>query len=119
MKIYYRNQLPGKGAKEFKLDGIIGTIIGILVTAAVIALFVFVILPFALIGILIFVAFILFAIGAGWIWLGFKIGWRNLWEFTKLFFSIAFGRSGFSSKSDRMKQAWKNYSKGRPGEWVK
>ena len=119
MKIYYQNQLPGKPPKEFKLDGILGTIVGILITAAIIALFVFVIIPFALFGILIFIAVVLFALLAGWVSLGFRIGWRNLWDFTRLFFTIAFGRSAFSSKSERMKQAWDNYSKGRPGEWMK
>ena len=117
MRIYYRNQLPGKQPREFHFGGIIGTLLSILIGAAILAFLIFFVFPFAILAIVSFIALVIFGLVVGWIWLGFKIGWRNLWDFTKIFCSIAFGRSTFSSKSDQFRSAWSNYTKGRPGEW--
>ncbi len=117
MKVEYRNQLPGRGPKTTTIEGWVAWIIGVLIAAAVIAFVIFVILPLALFGIVLFLALIVFAMIGGWVWLGLKIGWRNLWEFTKLGFSIMFGKGTSVSRTERMKKTWKDYTKGRSGEW--
>ncbi len=119
MKITYRNQLPGKAPRETRFEGWLGTIIAILIGAGLLALLIFVIIPLALFGILTFIALILFGIIVGWVYLGLKIGWRNLWDFTKLFFGITFGRHTGQSRAERIRKAWEDRVKGKSGQWVR
>jgi hypothetical protein len=118
MKFEYRSQLPGKAPRRFKVDGWLGTALGILIGVAVIVGLVSLI-PFVIAGILGFIGLILFLIVAGWVWLGFKIGWANLWDITKVFFTIVFGRGPLESRFERINKLWENRVKGKHGVWVK
>ena len=76
-------------------------------------------LPFLLVGFLSFVALVVFLMIGGWVWLAIKIGWRDMWDFTKAFFTIVFGRGPLENRFERISKAWENRTKGRTGEWVK
>ena len=119
MKFIYRNQLPEKTPKTSRFDGWLGTIIAVLIGVGILVLLFFVIIPLALFGILTFIALILFGVIVGWIYLGFRIGWRNLWDLTRLFFGITFGRHTGQSRGERIRRAWEERVKGKSGEWVK
>jgi len=118
MRIIYRNQLPGEPPRESRIGGWLAAIIGFVVMLGLLALVVF-LLPFLLIGILGFFALILIAILAGYIWLGFKIGFRDLWDLTRLMFGIGFGPSSGQSRAERARKAWEERVKGKDGVWMK
>lgn len=119
MKVVFRNELPGKSPRETRLEGWLAVVIAVVVGLAIVALLVFVVIPLALVGIATFIAVILLAAIVGWIWLGFKIGFGNLWDLTRLVLGIGFGPSRGESRGERIKRAWEERVKGRSGEWTK
>jgi hypothetical protein len=118
MKIEYRNQLPGKEPKGFQIDGWVANVIGVLIGIGILIVLAF-LLPFLIAGILGFIALIILLLVAGWIYLGFKIGWRDLWDVTRLIFSIFFGRGSWATRSERINKEWEDRVKGKNGVWVK
>jgi hypothetical protein len=118
MKIIYRRQLPGEGPRVTRIDGWVAALIGVGIAIAIGAVLVL-LLPFLLIGFLSFIAIIVFLMIAGWIGLAIRIGWRDMWDFTKAFFTIVFGRGPLENRFERISKAWENRTKGRPGEWIK
>jgi len=118
MQIIYRNQLPGKAPRETRIDGFVAALFGALAVIVGAALLV-ILLPVFLLGVLVFFAFILFALLAGWMYLGFRIGFRNLWEITRLVLGIGFGRLPWEERRRRIMKEWEDRGKGSPGVWSK
>jgi hypothetical protein len=118
MRIIYRNQLPGGPPRETRIGGWLAALIGFVIILGVLAFIIF-LLPFLLIGILGFIALIFFATLIGYIWLGFKIGFRELWDLTRLMFGIGFGPSSGQSRAERARKAWEERVKGKNGVWMK
>jgi hypothetical protein len=118
MKIIYRNQLPGKPPTENRIEGWVAALVGFLIFAGLIAL-VILLIPFLLIGILGFFGFILILMVAGWVYLGFKIGFRNLWDMTRFMFGAGFGPDPWQTRRERIRKEWENRTKGKDGEWRK
>ena len=118
MRIIYRKQLPGEPPKVTRIGGWLAAAIGFLVVLAFLTLIVL-LLPFLLIGVLVFIAFVFFMLLIGWIYIGFRIGFRSLWDLTKLMFGIGFGPSPMQSRTERMRKAWEERVKGKDGVWIK
>jgi hypothetical protein len=116
MRIIYQTQLPGKPPKETRIGGWVAAIVGALILIGVFALLIF-LLPFFLLAIVGFIALIVFLIIAGWVYLGFKIGFRDLWEITSLLFGFGGSRLSWDERRSRVKKEWENRSKGKPGVW--
>jgi len=93
-------------------------LVSILILIGVLALLLF-LLPFFLLGILAFVAFIIFLLVGGWVYLGFRIGFRDLWQITK--FAMGFGgkASQGESRRERLSKFWEEKIKGKNGVWIK
>jgi hypothetical protein len=117
MKIIYRNQLPGKPPRTTVISGWVGALIGILVGIGVLILLALII-PLVFAFVIGFIGFIIIMMIVGWIYFAIKIGWRDMWDFTRAVWEILFGR-GSEPKFERLSKAWENRTKGRPGEWVK
>ena len=118
MRIIYRKQLPGEPPRETRFEGWMGALIGVIGALAFLVLLV-ILIPFLLIGVLAFVAFVLFMLVAGWVYLGFRIGFRNLWDITRLALGFGLGGSSWTDRVDRLKKEWENRTKGKPGVWTK
>lgn len=118
MKFEYRNQLPGKPPGGFKIEGWVANVIGALVVVGILVVL-GLLLPFLIAAFLGFIGLILLLMVAGWIYLGFRIGWANLWDLTKLLFTIFFGRGSWSTRAERINKEWENRVKGKDGVWVK
>ncbi|HEX9743933.1 MAG TPA: hypothetical protein VGB30_00765 [bacterium] len=118
MKFEYKRQLPDGSTRTSKFEGWVAAIVGTLIFLGLAVVFFVFILPAALIAFLLFLAFILFLLVGGWIWLGFKIGFRELWDLTKLAF--AFRRGGnWQTHYGNIRREWEQRSRGRHGEWMK
>jgi hypothetical protein len=76
-------------------------------------------LPLALLAALAFLGLILFAMIAGWIYLGFKIGFRDLWDITRSFFGFGGGRMSWDERRRKVQKEWADRAKGKPGVWSK
>jgi uncharacterized protein YacL len=118
MRMIYRKQIPGQPPMETRIGSWVAALIGILIALGVLIVFLLII-PLALLGLLAFIAFVLVAMVAGWIYLGFRIGFRNLWDVTKLMFGIGFGPSSGASRTERLRRAWEERVKGGDGVWMK
>lgn len=118
MRIIYRKQLSGERPRETRFGGWLAALVGFVVTLGFLALLIF-LLPFLLIGVLVFIAIVIFMMLAGYIWLGFRIGFRELWELTKLMFGIGVGPSSHKSRAERIRKAWEERVKGKDGVWMK
>jgi hypothetical protein len=118
MRFEYRNQLPGKAPRGFRVDGWLGTVIGILIGVGLLVLL-GILLPFLIAGILGFIALIILLLVVGWVYLGFKIGWGGLWDLTRLIFSVFFGSGSWHTRAERISKEWENRVKGKNGVWVK
>jgi len=116
MRFEYRRQLSDGTTRTSRLSGWLAAIVGALIFIGLAALFVFVIIPFALIGILIFIATVLLFMFGGWLWVSWKIGFRNLWDLTKMAFQIRRG-GDWRKHYDRLRTEWDSKSRGRSGEW--
>lgn len=118
MRIIYRKQLPGQAPRETSISGWVATAIAGLILVALLTLTV-VLLPFFLVGVLVFIALIVFMLIAGWVYAGFRIGFRNLWDLTKLLFGVGFGSMPWSARRERLWKEWEDRAKGKPGVWTK
>lgn len=76
-------------------------------------------IPLALIGILVFAAFAVVILLIGWVYLGFRIGFGELWDVTKLAFGVGLGPPSSLSRTERIRRAWEERVKGRSGIWTK
>jgi hypothetical protein len=118
MQIIYRNQLPGKAPKTTVVQGWVAAIVGALILIGIFVVLLL-LLPIVLIGVLGFLAFILFLILAGWLYLGYRIGYRNMWDITRLLFGFGSGSPSWDEKRKRVMREWEEHRKGKPGQWTK
>lgn len=116
MKFEYRRQLSDGTVKTSRFDGWIAAVVAALVLIGVAALIILFI-PFLIAGILIFIAFLIFLLLGGWLYVGYKIGFRNMWELTKMGFGWR-SAGNWRAFQDRMMKEWENRSKGRDGIWM-
>jgi uncharacterized membrane protein len=118
MRIIYQRQLPSGEQKVTRIEGWVAMLVSIIILIGILALLL-VLLPFLLLGILAFIAFIIFLLVGGWVYLGFRIGFRELWELTKMVFGIGFGGSPGESRRERLSRIWEERIKGKDGVWIK
>ena len=116
MKIYYRRQLPGRPPTTSVFQGLMAKIIGGLILLGLVILAIFSIPVFIAI-VLIFVLFMFFCLMAGWIYLGYQIGFRPLWELTRYMIGWGYPNSTWNQKRDRFNQAWRTRGRSRSGQW--
>jgi hypothetical protein len=83
-----------------------------------IAAFLF-LLPFFVIIILGFFALIVFSLIGAWVYIALRIGFREMWDITRLIFGIGFGRGSLDERRRRIMKEWEDRTKGRSGTWVK
>jgi hypothetical protein len=118
MQIIYQKQIPGKPPKQNVIQGWIAALVGVLILLGVLALLILLI-PFMLFAMLGFFAFVIFLLIAGWVYLAYRIGFRELWDLTKLLFGIGSGKMPWDERRKRVMNEWKDREKGRSGTWVK
>jgi len=118
MRIIYRNQLPGRPPNTSIFSGWLGALIGIALGIAGIVVLA-IIVPIAFAFVLGFIGLIIIVMIVGWIVLAVRIGWRDMWDFTRAVWAILFTRGSAVPRFERLGKAWENHTKGRPGEWIK
>lgn len=116
MRIIYQRQLPGKPPKETVIQGWLAALIAGLGAAAVIALSL-ILFPIFLIGALIVLGSLLFLVLGGWLYIALRIGFRNMWDITKVFLGIGLGKLSLEERWSRLMKEWDDRRKGRPGVW--
>jgi hypothetical protein len=118
MQIIYQKQIPGKPPKQTVIQGWIAALVGSLILLGVLVLLILLI-PAMIIAMLGFFAFVIFLLISGWIYLAYRIGFRDMWDITKLFFGIGNARIPWDERRKRVMKEWEDRGKGRSGMWVK
>lgn len=118
MRFIHQKQLPDGRTRTTRIQGWIAALVSFLILFGLVVILV-ASLPFILIGIIAFIGFILFLLVGGWIYLGFRIGFPELWEVTKLVFGIGWGKSPDGTHAERVRKLWEDRIKGRHGVWRK
>lgn len=118
MKFIYQKQLPDGSTRTTRIQGWIAALVSFLILCGVVVILVL-LLPLVLMGILAFLSFLVFLLVGGWIYFGFKIGFPELWEITKLVFGFGWGKSPDGTHAERVRKLWEDRIKGRDGVWRK
>lgn len=118
MRIIYRKEIPGKAPRTTVYGGWLAFLVGLLVMVGLVALAIL-LLPFFLALFLGILALIFFAMVAGWISLAMRIGFRDMWDLTRLMFSIMFSRQSWGQRQERIMKEWEDRVKGKHGQWQK
>jgi len=115
---FYRKSISGGNSGRSRPNGLWEWVVAILVAIATIVLAIIAI-PLAFMFVFGILSLMFIGLIAGYIWLGFRIGWRNLWDITKMMFGFGSSRRSGETNWQRVGRIWEEQVKGRSGVWEK